>query len=442
MLNPRGKSDFECRSFVRSLLPIALVLCACPPPPPLPDSGTPDGGNGTSDAGHDAGQHPHPDAGHDAGLSDVPITAWCDDQAIAQCARDQRCGRIDAMTWSLCLEAKHAACDSTSYIQSVNAGALGYDPAKAADCLNAYAHGNCEDLPAACSFVFTGKTEPDGGCVVPDDCDPTQGFCDLYDELCPHHCSAFVGSGASCDDPFSPRCGATLGCEYPDDGGFLRVCVPLVQEGQHCRSFNACAPGLICEPGADGGQVCLKQYATDGQPCGVTNGFPFCTDNLFCHQMLVLSGTPPPGTCERRGGIGDVCYGYGTCLPSLRCSSAVGGGTCQPFAALGEACSNNFYGGGECQDGLFCDKVKSRCVPLPRDGGDCGSTGSEYQCATGYTCDYDVMSQDYVCHALKADGETCSYDGQCLSNECVYGVRDDGGFAALCVRCSQVADGG
>lgn len=424
---------------MRSLLPIVLVLCACPPAPPGPDAGSPDSGE---DGGYDAGQHPRPDAGHDAGFSSVPVSQWCDDQALAQCARDARCGRIDDTTAPLCLAAKRLACDSAAYVVSVGAGALDYDPMQAAACLNGYAHDSCELLPDACGTVFLGKTQPGGNCAVPQDCEPDSGFCDPYDNLCPHHCAAFVTLGKACSDPFSPRCGPGLGCEYPDDGGFTRVCVPIVQENKHCRSFNACAPGLVCEPGPDGGQVCLKQYNSEGQPCGVINGFPFCQANLFCHQMLVMSGTPPPGTCERRGGIGDVCYGYGTCLPSLRCSSAVGGGTCQPFAALNEPCSNNFYGGGECQDGLFCDKVKSRCVPLPRDGGDCGNTGSEYQCATGYSCDYDVMLQDYVCHALKADGETCSYDGQCLSNECVYGVTADGGFEARCVRCSQVADGG
>src|SRR5262249_13852470 len=132
------------------------------------------------------------------------------------------------------------------------------------------------------------------------------------------------------------RCAPGLGCEYPDDGGFERVCVPLVQAGQRCRSFNACTPGTVCEPGADGGQVCLQQYTTAGMPCAVTNGFPFCDSSDFCHQMISTTGASPPGTCERRGGIGDVCYGYGSCLPSLRCSSSVGGGTCQPFAALGE----------------------------------------------------------------------------------------------------------
>jgi hypothetical protein len=394
------------------------------------------------DAGHDGGHPPRPDAGFDAGFTDVPVADWCADNALAQCERDERCGRIDDNTLPLCLTSKSVSCDPVGYSRSVADGRLSYDSMKAADCLNSYSHGSCELTPDVCNTVFVGLTPADGGCLVPEDCDPDAGFCDQYDNQCPHRCSHWVKLGQACDDPFAPRCAPGLGCEYPDDGGFNRYCIPILQEGQACRSFNACAADLVCEPGDDGGQQCLKQYNSEGQPCGVTNGFPYCQADLFCHQDIPTSGTPPPGTCERRGGIGDACFGYGSCLPSLRCSSAIGGGTCLPFIAQGQPCSNNFYGGGECQDGLYCEKKTSRCSPLPGDGGDCGNLGSEYECATGYSCTYDFDTMGYSCVALKSDGEECSYDGQCLSNECEYGMTADGGFESHCVRCSQVADGG
>jgi hypothetical protein len=135
-----------------------------------------------------------------------------------------------------------------------------------------------------------------------------------------------------------------------------------------------------------------------------------------------------------------TCFGYGSCLPSLRCSSAIGTGTCLPFAAFGEACSNNFYGGGECEDGLYCPPKTSRCALLPTDGGDCSETGSYFECAAGYSCNY--VTTTYVCQPLQADNAPCSYDSECLSNECVYGSTPDGGFGGTCVRCSQVADAG
>jgi hypothetical protein len=384
----------------------------------------------------------HHDAGVDAGFGDVAIASWCHTNALAQCQRDERCGRIDDTTLPLCLQAKTLFCDASGYVRSVSEGKLHYDPKVAGACLDSYGGGSCSLTPDVCNTVFLGLTPPDAGCYVPEDCDPDAGFCDPYDNLCPHRCSPWVKLGDVCDDPFSPHCGPGLGCEYPNDGGFNRSCIPILKVGQSCLSFNACDLGLVCEPGDDGGQQCLKQYNAEGQPCGITNGFPYCEDNLFCRQDMPATGNPPPGVCERRAGLGDTCYGYGSCLPSLRCSSAIGGGVCQPFVALGEPCSNNFYGGGECQDGLYCDKVRSRCVVLPTDGGDCSNTGSEYQCATGYSCDYDVMTMGYFCDALRADGEDCGYDGQCLSNECEFGVTDDGGYSSRCVRCSQVADGG
>jgi hypothetical protein len=425
-----------------SLAIAAVALSACPsPPPPPPDAGTPDAGptdSGTPDAGHP----PKPDAGFDAGFTNLTISQWCHDYALAQCERDQRCGRIDDTTFPICMQSKTLFCDAPAYARSVSEGKLQFDATQAAACLNAFGSGSCELAPFPCSFVFLGLTPPDAGCYVPEDCEPDSGFCDPYDNLCPHHCSAWVRLGDICNDPFAPHCAPGLGCEYPDDGGFQRSCIPILKEGDPCLSFNACDVNLVCEPGNDGGEQCLKQYNKEGQPCGVTNGFPFCDANLFCRQDIPMTGTPAPGICEKRAGLADTCYGFGTCLPSLRCSSAIGGGTCQPFAALGAPCSNNFYGGGECQDGLYCAKATSRCVPLPTDGGDCSNTGSEYECATGYSCDYDVITMGYLCHALRADGQACSYDGQCLSNECEYGMTADGGYESRCVRCSQVADAG
>ena len=148
---------------------------------------------------------------------------------------------------------------------------------------------------------------------------------------------------------------------------------------------------------------------------------------------------PPPGICERKGGLGDVCLGYASCLPSLHCSSAYQTGTCIAKGATGPACSNGL----DCEDGMFCDPVHADCRPLPRDGGDCTQHGSVYACAPGFLCDFTAPNQLYTCQAISPLGGSCGYDGQCLSNDCEYGTLPDGGFGGTCIpSCSQRADGG
>ena len=53
-----------------------------------------------------------------------------------------------------------------------------------------------------------------------------------------------------------------------------------------------------------------------------------------------MNGVRPPGTCERKSGLGGTCTGPGSCLPSLRCSTLLTTGTCLRKAALREGCIN------------------------------------------------------------------------------------------------------
>lgn len=418
---------------MRRLAPVLFAaLFACPPPAKM-DAGMPVEDSGVPDAGHDAGR-PVRDAGFDAGWENVPEAQWCRSQALARCWRDLRCGRIDETLIEDCAYRASLGCDTALYLASAAAGRHTYDPARAADCLDAYDHGSCEDRPAACAGVFTGRTPPDAGVLVPEDCDPDAGFYYLYENTCPHHCYPWAGAGQSCYDSqgrFPPSCQPGVhGCEYSDAGND-EVCQAPHLENESCRGPYSCALGLVCTS-----NKCVKQTAATGEPCGVMNGYPYCSTQDFCRKDP--AAPMAPGVCQRRAGLGGVCAGYASCLPSLHCSSSIGTGTCKRRAVLGEPCSGNFTD--DCAEGLYCPNSTSRCAALPADGGDCSFEGSYYQCAPGFACS---QYPDYICTPRVGDGAPCNgYDEVCLSNDCQYGMLPDANYGYRCVRCSQVADGG
>ncbi len=422
---------------MRLLLPTLLaLLCACPAPSPGVDAGPMPGDSGLDAGKADAGK---PDSGMkydggpvDAGFVDVPITAWCQDFALAQCTRDERCARLSSANRAECVALKGPLCDQTAYTRAVAEGRLQYLPAKAADCLNGYASGSCEEPPAACDVVFTGNAKPDAGCILSQECNDTLGFCYQYDVACPHHCRGWLPLGTACDG-FSTRCKPDDAFCGPPDAGLPSVCLKLHGLGEACVEYDSCRPDLACA-----GNKCVKRRAAQGEPCGERQGFPYCHDEFFCRQDT-RTMTPPPGTCEARGGLGAVCAGYGSCLPSLRCASNFTTSTCVSRAALGEPCSNY----GDCEATLYCPPHTSRCARVPADGGDCTSQGSYFECASAHFCDFNSPDGIYTCRPRHALGESCSYDGVCLSNDCEYSVLPDAGYGGTCVpSCSVKADGG
>jgi hypothetical protein len=238
--------------------------------------------------------------------------------------------------------------------------------------------------------------------------------------------------GQACDG-FTTRCKPDEGYCGAPDAGLADLCLPLLGLGADCVAYDSCRAELYC---ADG--KCVKRRALEGESCGERQGFPYCHDEFFCRQDMATM-TPPPGTCEPRGGLGAVCVGFGSCLPSLRCASNFTTSTCVPLAAEGEPCSNY----ADCQESLFCPPRTSRCQKVPGDGGDCTTQGSYFECASAHFCDFNAPDSLYTCEPRHALGETCSYDGVCLSNDCLYGLLPDGGYGGACSpSCSQKADGG
>lgn len=419
---------------MRSALPLlcALSLLGCPPQVTPIDSGVDEPEDAGVDAGEpDAGRPPR-DAGiPDAGFLAAPVADWCELLAQAKCFRDERCGRLGDAGAAGCafLNTTVARCDQAAYTHGVTQGRVAYAERQAVDCLNATASGSCAVSPPACATVFTGLVPADGGCVLSDDCDVAQGFCDLYDDRCPHRCRAWTALGQPCDGFFS-QCDPLAGsCDVPDAGA-PAVCLPKKSAGDWCSRYDACGDDMACTS-----NTCVQRRAGAGEPCGVKNGYPFCDEEHFCRQDPTATS---PGTCERKAGLGGTCASGTGCLPSLRCSALITTGTCLPKALPGEGC----IAWDDCQDGLYCDAKAQKCLALPGPDGGCSYEVTAYRCAPGSSCTFSGTSDDR-CDALKALGASCGYAGQCLSNDCEYGALPDGGFGGRCVEsCSQRADGG
>ncbi|MFL5322432.1 MAG: hypothetical protein ACJ790_22425 [Myxococcaceae bacterium] len=421
---------------LRSTLPFALLLlAACGSHNEPTDAGTDqpvDEDSGTTDNPTPDSGHPGRDAGvKDAGFEDVPVSQWCDSQAWALCMRDVRCLRRSPSKFSQCVSEQRALCDQVAYSGAVAQNRVEYSSGYAASCLNGYAEGSCTDVPADCPRVFTGRQPPDAGCLLPEDC-ATGSFCYLYSNTCPLTCRAYQPVGASCNfgDQNCDPAGAY--CDSPDGGFSNYQCLARRAPNAACTSWSQCPQNYGCL----GGQ-CVKQQAAIGEPCAQTSGYPLCGDDAFCRQdpPATPNGTPPPGVCTKRVGLGGTCNQYGVCEPGLRCSTAYTTGTCIPLGALADICTGYY----DCQDGLYCSNKTSRCVELPSAGGDCGSQGSFFRCASDSYCDFNSD----LCLPRKAVGDQCTYDDVCTSRTCDYGQLSDGGFGATCREaCSTRLDGG
>jgi hypothetical protein len=422
-------------SLFRATALVALLGLAACPGPALPDGGSTDAG-GDDDAG--AGAADAGDAGEafdagppDAGFGPVDITAFCQTQAFARCARDVRCGRLEAARLDACMRRDLEACDQTALSSGVAFGRLEYFAAQGGACLDAYGSTPCWDTraPALCDGLMQGLVPPDGGCLLPEECQ-SGSFCQVYLQTCPFRCFAKAELGATCNwwDRQCDDQAAT--CVY--DGG-VNTCVPRVGVGEACTWSSDCRADLACSNGH-----CVKSSATLGEACNLANGYPYCDAEGFCRTVSLPDGGAP-GTCQKRVGLGGACVGYNACLPNLRCSSNLQTGTCVPLGNQGDTCT----GYGECKSELFCWTRTSSCTAHWPDGGDCTSRGSDYSCAPGFFCDYNAPNGAYVCRASKALGESCSYDGVCQSKSCETGRLADGGSGLVCtLPCSKHVDGG
>src|SRR5205823_795878 len=171
------------------------------------------------------------------------IDSWCQTLAFASCERDVRCKNVQVAKLADCMARLELSCDQAAYSSAVKSGRLQYFPNQGARCLDAYGSGSCIDSPAACDALFLGLVPPDGGCILPDECQPS-GYCYLYDQKCPHACRPFQQLDAGCT-PYSDdtRCDPSTG--FCNSGP--NHCEARKGIGESCNyQQDECRDGLAC----------------------------------------------------------------------------------------------------------------------------------------------------------------------------------------------------
>jgi hypothetical protein len=297
------------------------------------------------------------------------------------------------------------------------AGRVILDPARAAACVDAFAHGSCssQTMPQDPWLRYYGCVDPFVGRV------PSGGACGVRDECVPG--SRCVAGGQLTDNDFdeTPE-GLTAFPTIRTATSVAGACLPFVAEGEPCRVTGDCAPGLYCR----GDTFVCAQPANEGEPCQAI-GFreppvlPRPCDDAT--QALVCAG----GTCGRPPLAGDPCLSPDGRRPScdpdpslqLVCVGASfnGDGICEPAGKPGDPCGSD--GLPTCVLGLACIGADGStrlgaCGSPPGLGEACGFPGA---CGAGTVCDAD--SAMCVIGKARRDGAACSTGGDCASLACL-----------------------
>jgi hypothetical protein len=248
------------------------------------------------------------------------------------------------------------------------------------------------------------------------ECDPGAGYCGAADGGA--QCLPLESDGAPCTNLRECSGGVCRGFE---PGSPARSCArgaggPCA-DGSDCIRSEFClrdAGSGRCAPRASNGaacvfveleQVCQEPEAScvrgrcrvramslgQGEPC---RDFTDCLPGLYC-QWDVASGKS--GRCVPQGELGDACRAgdFGSCRLGARCLD----GACRKASSQGQPCSGPFA----CQTELSCalpagDAGDARCLPLAAPGDGCGPT---HACRHGFTC--RATPWGGTCVALGAD---------------------------------------
>lgn len=182
-----------------------------------------------------------------------------------------------------------------------------------------------------------------------------------------------------------------------------------------CDAVGALDEASECAP--------CKPYYGDKQRDQACTSFDFIFDD--CARGLACVGEVCVDPCEPAA-QGEACLGR-DCGAGLVCSISADPDSgdltseCVPTAGPGESCESL-----GCAEGLYCN-ASFECAALPTLGEPC-----EYDCAEGSWCDTSAAEPaDHVCRAPKGEGEPCTADGECTSDEC-------DGDAGTCVAATPL----
>ena len=263
-----------------------------------------------------------------------------------------------------------------------------------------------------------GPLGVEGACVAPggegDVCfGDSECMVDLYCSQFDGTCQFFGQAGDVCayadpDDPapdpdtLLKKCDAGLSCDPITD-----TCVAPCDQGADCIIDLDCY--------ASEGLLCIENRCDvprgEGLPC---ESHEHCAEGLRCLQSLAEFGaflcTPPRANgqpCDPNLGHDDCASGYCELQEDFS-------GECAAAIAVGDTCDNALSLPGlhaQCDDG-YCDSTQTQfgTSPVVCDGdedctGDCDTE------VTGYCFPYCAPARD--------DGDSCLFDYQCLSNDCI-----------------------
>jgi hypothetical protein len=258
-------------------------------------------------------------------------------------------------------------------MESVTAGAITYDPAAGAACVQGIYDAATADPPAcanfdklveSCKSAFGGLSQANQPCDHRFEC--AEGmYCDLAG--CPAAtCKALGAVGSTCVANAACNPVADLYCKIPS-GQTTGTCAKYIATAATCAAGDTCEPGAYCLEG-----VCAriaKLFTLDAPQTCYTNSL-LCNAGLACE----FTGLPflSPGKCLAAKVPAQACHIAlpEECPTGHYCTSSVfnGPGTCQILPANGETCAKagvqTIGLRGPCQPGLAC--VNDECAPYAK----------------------------------------------------------------------------
>jgi hypothetical protein len=331
----------------------------------------------------------------------VPLEDVPEELASAQCEVLSRCApSFYSSLGDFCVPQFTERANAGTYdqiVQAVDDGRVRYDAKAAADCAEATRNLACDELDnpnlEACQNAFEGDVPRGGECTLDEECEGNN-VC-VFGSTCPGTCEQRLAAGQDCGGDDN-RCGAGLVCSEE-----TKRCIEPAGLGAECDdSGKECATPLFCKiPDGETVGECVTQGSVftedEGEACDFLNN-NLCKTGLSCVVAEV-----------------DIDIVEQSFDLQFQCRAP---------AKLGETCGVGVPG--QCDAGQFCagiklgeEDVEGTCEELPGDGQPCADAGlgEAGVCALDAFCDGDT------CRALRDNGESCSVDAQCWSENCLNG---------------------
>jgi hypothetical protein len=219
----------------------------------------------------------------------------------------------------------------------------------------------------------------------------------------------------------------------------------MVSMGTFTKRLWVCALLAGC---GGGGSVTIDNLGTELASVSCSKIFECCTDAEVMDQFANITVDGQPITTEAQcesfaGGLfsGLLTPEYKASIDAGRikydgeaaqsCLDAMANLGCSAYSMVTEktsvVCNTPFIipqvgDGGACTEDYECtsdfcdgasDSMDGTCKPMPGAGDACTST-----CADGLYCGFDQTTGQEICQPIKANGEACTGDNECESDNC------------------------